>query len=305
MTIFRDDMEQSLVFQKLKVRRLNMSIPHRLNAGNRFERPETQSIKRVVFLSVEGEVTERRYFEFVRESRETLGIKSVVEIHVLRRGDSSSSPEKVVELLENYLEVRNNNDFLAEVDKLELKHYDKEFIHKYLEAPDTIDVKEKRQFEGFLKEEQLDLTYLLFLNKFKGSDNGENDVFGIVIDRDAGNHSPENMARIFDECDEKGYRCFLTNPRFEFWLLLHVADVKSEYPDELEKMLNFNDETVDKHLLEKTGGGKKIQRKTFDTYFLPNIDTAIERANGLCTSRNKLLDQLGSTLGKLFELLRE
>lgn len=282
-----------------------MSIPHRLNAGNRFERPETQSIKRVVFLSVEGEVTERRYFEFVRESRETLGIKSVVEIHVLRRGDSSSSPEKVVELLENYLEVRNNNDFLAEVDKLELKHYDKEFIHKYLEAPDTIDVKEKRQFEGFLKEEQLDLTYLLFLNKFKGSDNGENDVFGIVIDRDAGNHSPENMARIFDECDEKGYRCFLTNPRFEFWLLLHVADVKSEYPDELEKMLDFNDETVDKHLLEKTGGGKKIQRKTFDTYFLPNIDTAIERANGLCTSRNKLLNQLGSTLGELFELLRE
>lgn len=298
-------MEQSLVFQKLKVRRLNMSIPHRLNAGNRFERPETQSIKRVVFLSVEGEVTERRYFEFVRESRETLGIKSVVEIHVLRRGDSSSSPEKVVELLENYLEVRNNNDFLAEVDKLELKHYDKEFIHKYLEAPDTIDVKEKRQFEGFLKEEQLDLTYLLFLNKFKGSDNGENDVFGIVIDRDAGNHSPENMARIFDECDEKGYRCFLTNPRFEFWLMLHVADVKSEYPDELEKMLDFNDETVDKHLLEKTGGGKKIQRKTFDTYFLPNIDTAIERANGLCTSRNELLDQLGSTLGELFELLRE
>lgn len=282
-----------------------MSIPHRLNVGNRFERPETQSIKRVVFLSVEGEVTERRYFEFVRESRETLGIKSVVEIHVLRRGDSSSSPEKVVELLENYLEVRNNNDFLAEVDKLELKHYDKEFIHKYLEAPDTIDVKEKRQFEGFLKEEQLDLTYLLFLNKFKGSDNGENDVFGIVIDRDAGNHSPENMARIFDECDEKGYRCFLTNPRFEFWLLLHVADVKSEYPDELEKMLDFNDETVDKHLLEKTGGGKKIQRKTFDTYFLPNIDTAIERANGLCTSRNELLDQLGSTLGELFELLRE
>ena len=282
-----------------------MSIPHRLNAGNRFERPETQSIKRVVFLSVEGEVTERRYFEFVRESRETLGIKSVVEIHVLRRGDSSSSPEKVVELLENYLEVRNNNDFLAEVDKLELKHYDKEFIHKYLEAPDTIDVKEKRQFEGFLKEEQLDLTYLLFLNKFKGSDNGENDVFGIVIDRDAGNHSPENMARIFDECNEKGYRCFLTNPRFEFWLLLHVADVKSEYPDELEKMLDFNDETVDKHLLEKTGGGKKIQRKIFDTYFLPNIDTAIERANGLCTSRNELLDQLGSTLGELFELLRE
>ena len=62
-----------------------MSIPHRLNAGNRFERPETQSIKRVVFLSVEGEVTERRYFEFVRESRETLGIKSVALVNSMNR----------------------------------------------------------------------------------------------------------------------------------------------------------------------------------------------------------------------------
>lgn len=113
------------------------------------------------------------------------------------------------------------------------------------------------------------------------------------------------MTEIFKECDEKGYRCFLTNPRFEFWLLLHVADVKSEYPDELEKMLDFNDETVDKHLLEKTGSGKRIQRKTFDTYFLPNIDTAIERANGLCSSRDELLNQLGSNLGELFGLLRE
>lgn len=117
-----------------------MSIPHRLNAGNRFERPETQSIKRVVFLSVEGEVTERRYFEFVRESRETLGIKSVVEIHVLRRGDSSSSPEKVVELLENYLEVRNNNDFLAEVDMLISfpSKYSISYVMGYLKEKSTL-----------------------------------------------------------------------------------------------------------------------------------------------------------------------
>lgn len=303
--MFRDDMEQSLVFQKLKARRLNMSIPRRLNAGNRFERPETQNIKRVVFLSVEGEVTERRYFEFVRESRETLGIKSVVEIHVLRRGDSSSSPEKVVELLENYLEVRNNDRFNEEINQLELKQYTKEFIHQYLESPETIDEKERRRFEGTLREEQLDLAYLFFLNKFKGSDNGENDVFGIVIDRDAGNHSPENISRIFDECDEKGYQCFLTNPRFEFWLLLHVADVKSEYPDELEKMLDYKDKTVDDHLREKTGEVKRLQRKTFDAYFLPNIDTAIKRANELSVNRDELLTQLGSNLGEIFTLLRE
>lgn len=282
-----------------------MAIPPRLYAGTRYVRPETQDIRRVVFLSVEGDVTEQRYFEYVRQSREKIGIKSAVEIHVLERGDNSSSLEKVMELLENYLEIRNNENFEAEIDGLELKRYSKEFIHQYLEEPETIREKEKRRFEAYLREERLDLTYLLFLNKFKGANNGENDVFGIVIDRDAGSHSPENMTEIFKECDEKGYRCFLTNPRFEFWLLLHVAEVKSEYPDELEKMLDFNDETVDKHLLEKTGSGKRIQRKTFDTYFLPNIDTAIERANGLCSSRDELLNQLGSNLGELFGLLRE
>lgn len=282
-----------------------MAIPRRLNAHSRFDRPENQDVKRVVFLSVEGEVTEQQYFQFVRLSREKLGIKSVVEIHVLQRGDSSSSPGKVVELLENFLDVRNNENFEAEIDGLELKRYSKEFIHQYLEEPETIGQKEKRRFEAYLREEQLDLQYLFFLNKFKGANNGENDVFAIVIDRDSGNHNPEKMAKIFEECDEKGYQCFLTNPRFEFWLLLHVADVKHEYPDELEKMLDYTDRTVENHLREKTGEVKKLQKKVFDTYFLPNIDIAIGRANELCSSRNELLDQLGSNLGDLFEILRE
>lgn len=282
-----------------------MAIPPRLSAVTRYTRPETQDIKRVVYLSVEGNVTEPRYFNFVKHSREKIGIKSAIEVYVLEREDTLSSPEKVLELLDNYLEIRNNPNLKSEIEALELKQYSKEFIHQYLEEPEAIDPKEKRRFEAYLREEQMNLAYLLFLNKFKGANNGENDIFAIVIDRDSGNHSPENMERIFEECDEKGYRCFLTNPRFEFWLLLHVADVKTEYPDDLEKMLDYKDETVDDHLREKTGGGKRLQRKTFDTYFLPNIDTAIKRANGLCNSRNELLNQLGSNLGELFKLLRE
>lgn len=282
-----------------------MAIPPRLSAVTRYTRPETQDIKRVVYLSVEGNVTEPRYFKYVKHSREKIGIKSVIEVYVLEREDTLSSPEKVLELLDNYLEIRNNPNLKSEIEALELKQYSKEFIHQYLEEPEAIDPKEKRRFEAYLREEQMNLAYLLFLNKFKGANNGENDIFAIVIDRDSGNHSPENMERIFEECDEKGYRCFLTNPRFEFWLLLHVADVKAEYPDDLEKMLDYKDETVDDHLREKTGGGKRLQRKTFDTYFLPNIDTAIKRADELCNSRNELLNRLGSNLGELFELLRE
>ena len=79
-----------------------MAIPRRLNSGNRFERSQNRDVKRVVFLSVEGNVTEPQYFGYVKAFQ---GIKSVVELHVLQRQDTSSSPFKVLELLENYLEI--------------------------------------------------------------------------------------------------------------------------------------------------------------------------------------------------------
>ena len=80
-----------------------MAIPRRLNSGNRFERSQNRDVKRVVFLSVEGNVTEPQYFGYVKAFQKELGIKSVVELHVLQRQDTSSSPFKVLELLENYL----------------------------------------------------------------------------------------------------------------------------------------------------------------------------------------------------------
>ena len=86
-----------------------MAIPRRLNSGNRFERSQNRDVKRVVFLSVEGNVTEPQYFGYVKAFQKELGIKSVVELHVLQRQDTSSSPFKVLELLENYLEIRNNS----------------------------------------------------------------------------------------------------------------------------------------------------------------------------------------------------
>lgn len=72
-----------------------MAIPRRLNSGNRFERSQNRDVKRVVFLSVEGNVTEPQYFGYVKAFQKELGIKSVVELHVLQRQDTSSSPFKV------------------------------------------------------------------------------------------------------------------------------------------------------------------------------------------------------------------
>lgn len=118
------------------------------------------------------------------------------------------------------------------------------------------------------------------------------------------------IEEVFSDCDNKGYKCFLTNPCIELWLLLHVSDVSEEYKHDMNNLL---ENPIDKKghtyvgnlLYEKTNIRKGIQLKAFEKYFLPNIENAIENAAKICTERNNLLDRVGSNLGELFVLLRE
>ena len=50
-----------------------------------------------------------------------------------------------------------------------------------------------------MREEQLDLLYLDFLSRYQGKD----DLFGIVIDRDCGSHSIEQMKQVVKNAERK------------------------------------------------------------------------------------------------------
>lgn len=284
-----------------------MSLPYRLGSRSLFVRAHEDSIKprRVVFLSSEGTKTEVQYFNFIEKYREQLGIDSIVHIEILKRYDTNSDPENVLELLEEYIEFRKNKMFEKEIDSLSLNHYSTEFIRTYLENPSSLSQKECNQFHAVLQDEHIDLLYLNFLSRY----HGEDDAFGIVIDRDCGCHSVEQMNSVVKKCKEKGYLCYITNPCIEFWQLLHVSDVASEYSESLEDILrnesdNNHNSFVSNLLYEKTGQRKAIQAKTFENYYLPNIDLAIERAKGFAPSE-QLIDKLGTNLWELIELLRE
>lgn len=282
-------------------------MSYRLGSSSLFVRANEDSVepKRVVFLSVEGTKTEVQYLHFIEQYREQLGINAIVHIEVLRRYDTKSDPENVLELLEEYIEFRENKMFEKIIDSFRLKNYSTEFIKSYLEDPSDLTKKERNKFKAALKEERLDLLYLDFLSKYQGKD----DKFGIVIDRDCGSHSAKQMQNVVEKCKEKKYLCYITNPCIEFWQLLHVSDVASEYSELLEDILR--NETDDKKntfvsnlLYEKTGERKAIQAKTFEKYYLPNVDLAIERAKGFAPS-DQLLEKIGSNLGELIDLLRE
>ena len=108
-------------------------------------------------------------------------------------------------------------------------------------------------------EEHLALLYLDFLSKYQGKD----DAFGVVIDRDCGSHSLEQMTSVQEKCKAKNYLCYITNPCIEFWQLLHVSDVATEYAESLNDILenkldNKKNSFVSNLLYEKTGQRKAI-----------------------------------------------
>lgn len=283
-----------------------MSLPYRLGSSSLFVRSNEDTIepKRVVFLSAEGTLTEVNYFKYIERYRTQLGIDAIVHIEILRKHDTNSDPDNVLALLEEYVNFRDSEMFEKEISSLNLQNYSSEFIRSYLDDASAIPVKKRRKFEATLRDERIDLLYLDFLSKYRGKE----DAFGIVIDRDWRSHSADQMNRVIQKCREKNYLCYITNPCLEFWLLLHVSDVKSEYAETLDKILDNEVDDKDNSFVsnllhEKTGQRKCIQQKTFERFYLPNIDVAIERAKCFAPC-DELLEKLGSNLGELFDLLR-
>ena len=286
-----------------------------------FSRPEEEKQEeplRIVFLSVEGNKTECQYFDLIEKYRSNLKIKKGVHICPLKRakGDNNSAPEQVLELLEEYVELRDPQKLPQRLTDAVPQKYTYDFVKQYLnnELERSEDVEE---FELLLGEAGIDLAYNLFLQDYKGND----DIFGIVIDRDYKNHSVKQMKRIVDECKNKNYRCFISTPLFEFWLLLHLVDVKSEYSENMRDIM-LNVKVSEKHtytsklVSEIAGHAKGISDDVFRKFYLNKVDYAICQAKknfatnlddliGNDTSDDSRCGKIGTNMPELFTLLRE
>lgn len=289
-----------------------MAISHRLHSPMDI-RPDTdvnETPKRIVFLSVEGN-TEKDYFSYVQKYRNKLGIETLVHIETLSKltSDGESDPEQVFDLLNDYLQIRREGILPQDIYSM-LNGYSGNFsvdlISKYLNG--DLPVKETKILKNAIKMAGVDIDYQKYLSEYKGEDG--NDVFAVVIDRDSGSHSEKLLRDLFLQCKEKNCFCYLTNPCFEFWLLLHVSDVWEEYKDRLDEML-INKKISNRHtfvsfeLSKRTRHTKHIPENKFVNYYLPNIDLAISRLKEVKKSEDYLINCIGSNLPELFTLLRE
>ena len=129
------------------------------------------------------------------------------------------------------------------------------------------------------------------------------DELWMIIDTDRW----KNIPNIIQACNSlENMFVAVSNPCFEFWLLLHVKDIQDYDKEELELLLENkkvgNRSYVETKIVEVVGTYSKTNLKTDD--FLPNIDTAVSRAKGLDQPQEDHPINLGSHIYKLIEKLK-
>lgn len=299
----------------------------------------TDEAKRKYFLVYEGKETEEIYFESVSQNRSKIGIDSLLELVPVVRSYSEegwSNPKKIVDrMLLNLEESR-----LGVVSYETLLNWFMDYLYEE-EILTNSKVKAKslwQTLEWICKEklhvmlteqvENLEQTCRVIAEYFQDKEGYEQiiddvpriiqnrsityaegfDRICFVVDRDRESFvaHPENnqYEYVLNKCREKKFGFYLTNPCFEFWLLLHFDDVK-----ELNKQqLLDNPKITAKRRYTEQELRKRVNGYTKSSYdadwFINRIDVAIQNEKLYCEDAEELEHFVGSRVGMLIEEMR-
>ncbi len=134
-------------------------------------------------------------------------------------------------------------------------------------------------------------------------DLANSDELWMIIDRD---RNGKNIERYNQKCkEESNFYLALSNPCFEFWLLLHLKDLSEFNQEELilifeNKKINKSRRTYLKNLLSKILPDGYNESNLKPERFLPNLEIAIKRAKALNKNEEYPIS-LGTDIHKLIQ----
>ena len=131
----------------------------------------------------------------------------------------------------------------------------------------------------------------------------ENDEMWVVLDREKVPERRTQILEIIPECTINNFNIAITNPLFEFWLLLHIVDI-STYDRTIlfeNNWVNENRRYIDKELSEKLPNGYNKKKGKFNKNIvtIDNILRALEQEKLFENDLEKIIDNLGSNIGGL------
>ena len=308
------------------------------NFAERTKISKEDRTRKKYFLVFEGSRTEEIYFDTINELKGKIGINPLIEIISIERTYSEygwSNPKKILEqLLKDLEEIENGKiSYKTLVDKImEIIVEDKNFslkISKKSNLKEVIeDIENEIEFlENTVKNIEEDCITLLsiitkkvFLVKEeianileKVLENIGNqqitysediDKMCLIVDRDKKSFKEEQYNYVKEECKRKNFKFYVTNPCFEFWLLLHFDEVHSINREKLleNKRASSKVRYVESELKKYFPYNKN---KYNAELLIEKIDLAIENEKRFCEDIEELKDKLGSNIGLLIKELKE
>lgn len=274
----------------------------------------------------------------INELKDKIGINPLIEIISIERTyteEGWSNPKKILEqLLKDLEEIENGKiSYKTLVDKIiEIIMEDKKFfsnISKEISLKEIIeDIKnEIESLDNIVENVEEDCESLLnmiikklFLTIEKIPNiletvlkNIENkqitysediDKMCLIVDRNKKSFKEEQYNYVKEECKKKNFKLYITNPCFEFWLLLHFDEVHLINKEKLleNKRASSKVRFVESELKKYFPYNKN---KYNAELLIEKIDLAIENEKRFCEDIEGLKNELGSNVGLLIQELKE
>lgn len=136
------------------------------------------------------------------------------------------------------------------------------------------------------------------------------DEFWLIIDRDDWEkiHHVDFNA-LYDDCEkEKNFFIALSNPCFEFWLILHLRKLEDIADGDREKILenakvSVKHNYIDLYLADCIGDGRGYTKRPKASVFMPKVKVAVENARKIRDLGERIPGGLSTDVYKFVEKL--
>ena len=322
-------------------RSTNGEMPMRIrkNFAERTKIKSSNEVQRKYFLICEGDATEVQYFDGINNNKARLGIDKLIDIRPVLRSYNEMGWTNPKKLLDRFIECYDDEndgalsvglftgrivDFLEEDGLFVNSVYTQEMIYsilirwfatkKSLSVDDDItDIEEvseevRRLLKRELKIEKSVEGISAYLKRQNITYEEGFDKICLIVDRDkssfVSNPYNDQFEYVKETCHERGFGFYLTNPCFEFWLLMHFDEV-FEYDKEVvaENPKVSNKTRYLENELRKFIPGYKKSRIRFDL-LRDRVWKAIENERHFCEDIEGLKSNVGSNIGLLLEEIK-
>lgn len=287
-------------------------------------------VKKRYFLIYEGKNTEAIYFDAMVRLKEYISINPLIEVIPVIRSYSEegwSNPKKILDrIIQNVEELKSGeisyetllnrimdyfqeegilakNRPLARSYWITLQQICKEELEVSLEEKVTNILGACEKIFDILKEESklekivVDIPRVINNSELTYSD--KIDKICLIIDRDKKSFTSTQYDYVVAQCKNRNYGIYITNPCFEFWLLMHFDDVRDLDPDSLLENQKVSAERryCEKELRKRIPNYRKSQYDANE--LVKNVDKAIRNEHLYCENEYELKNLIGSNIGML------